>query len=128
MQHDCSRVCLNISAIFLKCFSFSCIFSIFMCVYLMYMCLFLLQRIQDRCSTYEECARCEKGLQSSDTDCDQLQEEQGCNTTLYTNDTAPSKYLHVHTSMLCMHTDTYLSTSLCYCIHMCLCFHFIILF
>ena len=122
-----------ICSIFKVCFSFSCIFSIFMYVYLMYMCLFLLQRTQDRCSTYEECARCKKGLQSSDTDCNQLRDEQGCNTILYTNDTAPSKYLHVHTGMLCMHTDTYLSctllkTSLCYCIHMCLCFHFIILF
>ena len=122
-----------ICSIFKVCFSFSCIFSTFMYVYLMYMCPFLLQRTQDRCSVYEECARCEKGLQSSDTDCNQLRDEQGCNTTLYTNDTAPSKYLHVHTGMLCMHTDTYLSctllkTSLCYCIHMCLCFHFIILF
>jgi len=70
---------------------------------MMYLCLFLLQRTQDRCSTYEECARCEKGLQSSDTDCNQLRDEQGCITILYTNDTAPSKYIHVQTYRYVVH-------------------------
>ena len=44
----------------------------------------------------EECARCEKGLESEDTTCDELE---NCNASIYDDDIEPgqnTRFMYVH--------------------------------